>query len=141
MKELKPNVVVLNFGGNDNHGYMTGLPKGVSVGDFAGPSWNKEYPRRLRIVMDTINRAGATVVWIGLPIVSSPTVTASTRSTRSSSKEAKRRGPKKAIYIDTYTMFAGDNGGFTEVPRGTRRATRSRCGPATASTSTPRAAT
>ena len=58
MKELKPNVVVLNFGGNDNHSYMTGLPEGVSIGDFAGPSWSTEYRRRLRIVMDTINRAG-----------------------------------------------------------------------------------
>jgi uncharacterized protein len=115
VKELKPNVVVLNFGGNDNHGYMTGLPPGVSIGEFAGPSWSKEYLRRLRIVMDTINRAGATVVWIGLPIVSSPTVTeAFDKLNAIVVKEAKRRGPKKAIYIDTYTMFAGDNGGFTE---------------------------
>jgi len=115
VKELKPNVVVLNFGGNDNHGYMTGLPSGVSVGDFAGPSWNKEYTRRLRIVFDTINRAGATVVWIGLPIVSSPTVTDSFDKINALVvQEAKRRGPRKAIYIDTYTMFAGDNGGFTE---------------------------
>jgi len=115
VKELKPNVVVLNFGGNDNHGYMTGLPPGVSIGEFAGPSWNKEYLRRLRIVMDTINRAGATVVWIGLPIVSSPTVTDSFDKINAIVvKEAKRRGPLKAIYIDTYTMFAGNNGGFTE---------------------------
>ena len=116
MKELKPNVVVLNFGGNDNHGYMTGLPPGLSaVGDFAGPTWNREYLRRVRIVMDTINRAGATVVWIGLPIVSSPKMTGSFDKINAIVvEEAKRRGPRKAIYIDTYTMFAGDNGGFTE---------------------------
>jgi hypothetical protein len=115
VKELKPNVVVLNFGANDNHGYMTGLPQGVSVGEFAGPSWSNEYLRRLRIVMDTINRGGATLVWIGLPIVSSPTVTdAFDKINAIVVKEAKRRGLRKAIYIDTYTMFAGDNGGFTE---------------------------
>ena len=119
VKELKPNVVVLNFGGNDNHGYMTGLPQGVSIGDFAGPSWSKEYLRRLRIVMDTINRAGATVVWIGLPIVSSPTVTdAFDKINAIVVKEAKRRGPKKAIYIDTYTMFAGRQRRLHRVPRG-----------------------
>jgi hypothetical protein len=94
---------------------MTGLPPGVSIGDFAGTSWSKEYLRRVRIVMDTINRAGATVVWIGLPIVSSPTVTEGFDKINAIVvKEAKRRGPQKAIYIDTYTMFAGDNGGFTE---------------------------
>jgi len=65
--------------------------------------------------MDTINRAGATVVWIGLPIVSSPNVTEGFDKINAIVvKEAKRRGPQKAIYIDTYTMFAGDNGGFTE---------------------------
>jgi hypothetical protein len=115
VKELKPNVVVLNFGANDNHNYMTGLPEGTSIGEFAGPSWSKEYLRRVRIVMDTINRVGATVVWIGLPIVSSPTVTEGFDKINAIVvKEAKRRGPQKAIYIDTYTMFAGDNGGFTE---------------------------
>jgi hypothetical protein len=115
VEQLKPNVVVLNFGGNDNHGYMTGLPPGTSIGDFASPSWSAEYLRRVRIVMDTVNRAGATVVWIGLPVVSSPAETASFDKLNAIvEKEAKRRGPRKAIYIDTYTMFAGDSGGFTE---------------------------
>ena len=49
MKELKPNVVVLNFGGNDDHSYMTGLPEGVSIGDFGGPERGaREYRRRVR---------------------------------------------------------------------------------------------
>jgi hypothetical protein len=114
VKELRPKVVVLNFGANDDKGYMTGLPEGSSIGDFGSPSWSAEYLRRVRVVMDTVNRAGGVVVWIGLPI---------TRSTEQTQrfdtlnaivqKEAKRR-PGKAIFIDTYTMFAGDTGGFVE---------------------------
>ena len=115
VERLKPNVVVLNFGGNDNHGYMTGLPPGTSIGDFASPSWGAEYLRRVRVVMDTINRAGATVVWIGLPIVSSPAESAEFDKLNAIvQRETLRRGPAKALFVDTYTMFAGANGGFTE---------------------------
>ena len=115
VKQLKPNVVVLNFGGNDDHGYMTGLPEGTSIGDFASPTWKAEYLRRVRAVMDTINRAGGTVVWIGLPITNNEAQTQRFDTLNALVvKEAKRRGPSKAIFIDTYTMFAGDSGGFTE---------------------------
>ena len=44
MKKLKPNVVVLNFGANDDHGYMTGLPEGTSIGDFASPTLERRVP-------------------------------------------------------------------------------------------------
>ena len=71
VKKLKPHVVVLNFGGNDDKAYMTGLPEGTTIGEFGGPTWQKEYRRRVAGVMDIVNRAGGTVVWIGLPITRS----------------------------------------------------------------------
>jgi hypothetical protein len=94
---------------------MTGLPSGTSIGEFASADWSKEYLRRVRIVMDTINRAGAVAVWIGLPIVSSPTETTEFDKINAIvEREVKRRGPKKAIYIDTYSMFASQSGGYSE---------------------------
>ncbi len=114
VKALRPNVAVLNFGANDNHSYMTGLPDGVSIGSFASPAWVKEYRRRVGAVMDTVNRAGGVVVWIGLPVARSPTETLEfDRINAVVLQEAKLR-PGKVIFIDTYTMFAGDNGGFAE---------------------------
>ncbi len=114
VKELRPNVVVLDFGGNDDKGYMTGVPEGTTIGDFGGPSWRNEYRRRVAGVMNIINRAGATVVWIGLPITRSEAQTQRFDVVNAVvQKEAKARG-SKAIFIDTYTMFAGNNGGFTE---------------------------
>ena len=113
-RRLRPKVVVVNFGANDDHGYMTGLPKGTSIGSFASPSWSAEYRRRVVGLMDTINRAGAVVVWIGLPITRSEAQTQRYDTINAIvQKEAKAR-PGKAIFVDTYTMFAGDNGGFTE---------------------------
>ncbi len=114
VKKLRPKVVVLNFGANDDHNYMTGLPKGTSIGSFASPGWTAEYRRRVAGVMDTVNRAGAVVVWIGLPITRSETQTQGFDTINAIvQKEAKAR-PGKAIFIDTYTMFAGENGGFAE---------------------------
>jgi hypothetical protein len=114
VKKLRPKVVVLNFGANDDHGYMTGLPEGVSIGSFASSAWRAEYRRRVAGVMDTVNRAGAVVVWIGLPITRSEAQTQRFDTINAIvQKEAKAR-PGKAIFVDTYTMFAGDNGGFVE---------------------------
>ena len=114
MKKLRPKVVVLNFGANDDHGYMTGLPPGASIGSFASPAWSAEYRRRVAGVMDTVNRAGGVVVWIGLPITRSEAQTQRFDAINAIvQKEAKAR-PGKAIFVDTYTMFAGDSGGFVE---------------------------
>ncbi|MEO5633370.1 DUF459 domain-containing protein [Gaiella sp.] len=114
VKKLKPHVVVLNFGGNDDKAYMTGLPEGTTIGGFGGPTWQEEYRRRVAGVMDIINRAGGTVVWLGLPITRSETQTQRFDIVNAVvQKEAKKRG-SKAIFVDTYTMFAGDTGGYTE---------------------------
>jgi hypothetical protein len=114
MKKLKPNVVVLNFGGNDDHGYMTGLPKGTSIDGFGTPSWRKEYGRRVGGILDTINRAGGIVVWIGLPITRSPEQTQRFDVVNAVVVQEAKKRAGKAIYLDTYGMFASDSGGFAE---------------------------
>jgi hypothetical protein len=114
VKELRPKVVVLGFGANDDKAYMTGLPDGVSIDAFGGSVWRREYGRRVGGLMDVINRAGGFVVWIGLP------QTRSAEQTRRfdvvnavAQKEALER-EGRALFVDTYTMFAGNDGGYTQ---------------------------
>ena len=76
LKALHPNAVVLGFGGNDDKQYMTGLPSGVTITEFNDPAWRREYARRVGGLIDLINRAGAYVVWVGLPITRDPAQTA-----------------------------------------------------------------
>ena len=114
VKLLHPNVVVLNFGANDNHSYMTGLPEGTSIGPFLSPTWEAEYRRRVGAVMDIVNRAGGVVVWIGLPVTRSETESQEFDRVNAIVLEEAKKRPSKVIFIDTYTMFAGDNGGFSE---------------------------
>ena len=117
VKELRPDVVVLDFGGNDDKAYMTGLPEGVSVDDFGGSVWRKEYGRRVGGVMDTINRAGGFVVWIGLPQTRSPDQTTRFDVVNAVVEKQARKRPGRAVYLDTYRLFAGDDGGYTEYMR------------------------
>jgi len=114
VKTLRPHVVVLDFGANDDHGYMTGLGEGTTIGKLGGPSWTAEYRRRVAGVMDTVNRAGGTVVWIGLPITRSEGQTRSFDQINAIVQQEAKARPGKALFIDTYTMFAGDTGGFAE---------------------------
>ena len=114
MRDDKPGAVVVMFGGNDDHDFMTGLPKGVGIGPFDSPTWVAEYRRRVGGLMDTITRGGAYLVWIGLPITRDPAQTRrfDTINAIVQSEAAKR--PGRVSYLDTYFNFAGDNGGYAQ---------------------------
>ena len=114
MKELRRRAVVLGFGGNDDKAYMTGLPDGTSIGDFGSWSWRREYARRVGGLMDAIDRAGAFVVWIGLPQTRSAAQTQRFDVVNAVVEKEARKREGRATYVDTYTMFAGDDGGYAQ---------------------------
>jgi hypothetical protein len=114
VKELKPGVVVMSFGGNDDKAYMTGVPEGVSIGGFGDASWRKEYGRRVGGVMDIVARKGGHVIWIGLPQTRDAEQTRRFDVVNSVVARQARKRPKTATFLDTYTMFASETGGFTE---------------------------
>jgi hypothetical protein len=119
LKELRPRAVVLGFGGNDDKAYMTGLPEGVTIDAFGGSVWRREYGRRVGGLMDMINRAGAFVVWIGLPQTKSRDQTQRFDVVNAVAQKEARERTGRAAFIDTYTMFAGDDGGYTQyLPTG-----------------------
>lgn len=114
MRALRPKAVVLGFGANDDHGYMTGLPEGVSVDDFGTPSWEREYRRRVGGVMDTVARAGAHLLWIGLPLTRSPAQTQRFDRINAAVLAEARRRKRTVTFIDTYSMFAAETGGYSD---------------------------
>jgi hypothetical protein len=114
VKELRPKVVVLGFGANDDKAYMTGLPKGMSIDAFGGSVWRREYARRVGGVMDVINKAGGFVVWIGLPQTQSSEQTKRFDVVNAVVQREARRREGRAAFLDTYTMFAGADGGYAQ---------------------------
>jgi hypothetical protein len=113
----KPRAAVVMFGGNDDHGFMTGLPEGTELDGFGGPRWTEEYRRRVAAIMDTLTRAGGYLVWIGLPITRDPDQTArfDTINAIVQTEAAKRQG--RVSYLDTYFYFAGKDGGYAQYVR------------------------
>jgi hypothetical protein len=115
LRALRPDVVVLALGANDDHGYMTGLPDGVTIDGFDTPSWRKEYARRVAGLMDTVTRTGAHVIWIGLPITRSEGQTLRFDTVNSIVDSEARKRPRRVTYLDTYRSFAAsETGGYTE---------------------------
>ena len=55
---LEPRAIVVSFGANDDHDYMTGIPPGITIGPFGSSSWIDEYRRRVGGLMDEITAAG-----------------------------------------------------------------------------------
>jgi hypothetical protein len=114
MRQNRPKAVVLSFGANDDHAYMTGLPPGVSIGGFGSPSWRREYRRRVGGLMDTVIDRGGDVFWVGIPV---------TRSSAQSRRfaiinriyrtEAAKR-PGRVFYVDTYALFADRRGSYAD---------------------------
>ncbi|MFO7571253.1 MAG: DUF459 domain-containing protein [Gaiellaceae bacterium] len=114
MRARKPGAVILMFGGNDDHGFMTGVPEGFNVGSFGSASWEREYRRRVRGIMDTVTRNDGYLVWIGLPISRDAEQTRryDTINAIVQSEAAKR--PGRVSYLDTYFFFAGPDGGYAQ---------------------------
>ena len=114
LRSKKPRAVVLMFGGNDDHGFVTGLPEGKEVGSFGSPSWRAEYRRRVAGILNTITRANAYVVWIGLPISRDSAQTQRFDTINAIVQQEAAKRPGRAAYLDTYFFFAGTDGGFSE---------------------------
>jgi len=114
MQKKKPRAVVLMFGGNDDHGFMTGLPEGKAIGSFGSSSWQAEYRRRVAGIMDTITRNGAFLVWIGLPNSSDTAQTQRYDTINAIVQTEAAKRPGGASYLDTYFFFAGKDGGYSE---------------------------
>jgi hypothetical protein len=114
METRRPRAVVVMFGGNDDHGFMTGLPEGREVGTFGSATWRAEYRRRVAAVMDTVASRGGHLVWIGLPISrdADQTLRYDLINTIVQTEAAKRKG--RVSYLDTYFFFAGEDGGFAQ---------------------------
>ena len=114
METRKPRAVIVMFGGNDDHGFMTGIPEGREVGTFGSPTWRREYRRRVAVVMDTVTSRGGHLVWIGLPTSrdSEQTSRYDLINTIVHSEAAKREG--RVSYLDTYFFFAGEDGGYAQ---------------------------
>ena len=103
------------FGGNDDHGFMTGLPEGSEVGSFGSPSWRRRVPAaRRRDHGHGHERAAGSSSGSACPSRATPDQTQRYDVINAivQTEAAKRKG--RVSYLDTYFFFAGEDGGYAQ---------------------------
>jgi hypothetical protein len=114
LEQLHPRAVVLGFGMNDDHDYMSGLPPGRTIGPIGSKSWIAEYRRRVMGVTRLFVNAGVYVVWVGLPITRGEGRNSAYRVINPIIAQSAAAFPRKASFVDTWKMFSTPKGRYAD---------------------------
>ena len=72
LREYHPQVVTILIGGNDAQSFEV---NNESV-EFGAPQWHTIYSQRVALMMSETLKAGAKMLWVGLPIMENPVFSA-----------------------------------------------------------------
>ena len=99
---LHPDIVIVEFGGNDSQGLI--LPGGKAIQHPTDPGWSDEYAKRVAAVMDLLAKDGRKLIWVGAPMARDPTQNAALGVIRQVmiDQTAKHAGVE---YVDTWELF------------------------------------
>ena len=109
MSRLRPDAVVVMFGGNDGQDMQV---EGQDLVAFTD-QWKREYGRRVGEAMDILTRGGCRVFWIGGPVMRSPELSRQTDIMNAIYRQ--EAGLRESVtYVDGWKLFSGAEGEFTE---------------------------
>lgn len=111
---LEPQAVVVSFGANDDHDYMTGVPPGVAIGPFGSSTWIDEYRRRVGGLMDEITAQGRFLVWLGAPIVRDAAESSRFELLNTIYRSEAEKRPGRVAFVDTYTLLEDSHGRYAD---------------------------
>jgi uncharacterized protein len=120
-----PEIVIVTFGGNDAQGLTEPCPNGggscgvnvvVPQATAANAAeWTAEYARRVGVVMDMLlENPERRVIWVGIPNAQDLEFTARLEIQDQAVRTALEDYPD-AVFVDTWEMFDGRNGGVAEL--------------------------
>jgi len=114
LSEVVPDVVVTSFGGNDFLGLVE-LDGSVIAGDAVADEavWLPAYQQRAGQMMDLLGEGGRTVIWVGTANHPDPAASAGLAVQDKAAKAAAAERPS-VVFIDTWDLLAGRNGGWAE---------------------------
>jgi hypothetical protein len=113
MATAHPQAVVFSFGANDNHSYMTGLPRGVTINQFGSDTWIGQYRRRVEGIIEEVLDRGGKVFWLGAPITANPSQNRGYQLINSIVQRVIAKFPGRAYYIDAYSIMATPAGRYS----------------------------
>ncbi len=109
MSAQNPDIVVVEFGGND----AQGIPlAGGDIQSVLDPRWAVEYGKRVGAAMDVLNAGGRKLIWVGVPNSRDEAKNAEFAVVRQvTSDEANKRG---IAYVDTWALFVSAEGNYAD---------------------------
>jgi uncharacterized protein len=100
MNALRPQIVIVGFGGNDAQGLLIG-GRPFQPGS---PEWSAEYASRVGATMDYLLRDGRKVIWVGTPMPGDPTDFVRQNIINQIYRDEIAKRPDVTL-VDTWTLF------------------------------------
>jgi len=107
LAEFHPDLVIGNFGGNDAQPISDN--KG-NILRFKSDAWNEDFGARVTAVVDQVEKAGASLVLIGMPIMREPHFSSSIMHVNSIVQ--KRLEERGETFISTWDLAADAHGEY-----------------------------
>jgi uncharacterized protein len=122
IRSFRPDLVVAMFGANDAQGFIED-GRGYA---FGTQGWKRIYAGRVATIMEEATQFGAPVVWVGMPIMRSPTFSRHIElinaigRTQASKHPGVLYVPTVSAFVDAhgqYSAYLTDDSGDTELVR------------------------
>ena len=114
VKAESPQTVVCMFGGNDGQGLYMGRksdPKWIRYPETR--AWTAEYARRIDAFADAAMSGGASLGWVGMPIVGPEGMAAKMRWINTIYRARMAVRPR-ARFLDVWSVLADENGAYRQ---------------------------
>jgi len=110
MTNLKPDIVIVEFGGNDTQGIP--MAGGQDIQSVLDPRWAAEYAKRVGAAMDLLSAQGRKLIWVGVPNSRDDAKNAELAVVRQVTID---EANKRAItYVDTWKLFVSAEGNYAD---------------------------
>jgi uncharacterized protein len=110
VRKLRPDIVVIDFGGNDAQQIKTA---DGNTYDPSDPHWLDEYARRVGQTMDFLIQDGRKVIWVGTPNARDDSFTARLTVLRQAVMQEAAKRPQVS-FVDVWAMFQSPSGGYAD---------------------------
>jgi len=110
VRKIRPDIVVVDFGGNDAQPIKTADGKQYDVTD---PQWLVEYAKRVGQTMDFLSSDGRKVIWVGTPNARDDAFTQRLAVLRAAYQQEAAKRPNVTL-VDTWAMFQSPTGGYAD---------------------------
>jgi hypothetical protein len=108
LKTVNPQVVVVMIGANDTQDFL-----GPPDVPFTSPQWNTIYAQRVTQFMQIAGSGGAAVVWVGMPPMQDPNLSAQMADINVVDAHAASTATPPAHFVSTAKSLGTAQGGYT----------------------------